>query len=222
MEQIAVILFVCFALPMLPMLFIIPDKKSKLLLGYFIIGCTICLIAGEVNIQLLVLFGGDSVYVTSTISPISEELLKAIPVLYFAIVFSDDRDTLLSIAFALGIGFALLENAVALTKNFAGISFEWAFTRVVGAALMHGACTAAVGLGMSYIRKRRKLFFCGTFALLMAAVIYHASFNVLIQSPFRAAALILPAALYIPVLISEFIRRRKQKGTEAADAREKR
>ncbi|MBQ9384425.1 MAG: PrsW family intramembrane metalloprotease [Ruminiclostridium sp.] len=211
MEQIAVILYVCIALPMLPMLFILPDKRSRLFLGYLIIGCTICLIAGEVNVWLLRLFGGDTAYVTSTITPISEELMKAVPVLYFAVVFSDDRDTLLSVSFALGIGFAVLENAVILTQNFATISFEWAITRVIGAALMHGACTSAVGLGMSYIRKRRKLFFCGTFALLTAAIIYHASFNVLVQSSFRVAALILPAALYIPVLVSALIRRRKQK-----------
>ena len=109
---------------------------------------------------MLELFGGDGMYVTTNITPISEELMKAIPVLYFAVLFSDDRETLLSIAFALGVGFAVLENAVILTQQISNVTITWALTRVVGAALMHGACTAAVGMGMSYIRKRRKLFFC--------------------------------------------------------------
>ena len=173
-----------------------------------IIGATVCLIAGEVNVQLLGLFGGDKLYVTTTITPISEELLKAIPVLYFAIVFSDDRETLLSISFALGIGFAVLEDAVILTQNIKAVSLIWALARVIGAALMHGACTAAVGMGMSFVRKRRKLSFCGTFALLIAAIMYHATFNVLVQSEYSVIAFIMPAAMYIPIVISEVKRRR--------------
>ncbi len=209
MEQMSGILYICIALPMIPMLFILPDKRSKLFLGYMIIGATVCLVAGGVNQWMLELFGGDGMYVTTNITPISEELMKAIPVLYFAVLFSDDRETLLSIAFALGVGFAVLENAVILTQQISNVTIAWALTRVVGAALMHGACTAAVGMGMSYIRKRRKLFFCGTFSLLTLSIIFHAAFNVLVQSQFRAAALIMPAAVFIPLTVRLLIRRRK-------------
>lgn len=209
MEQMSGILYICIALPMIPMLFILPDKRSKLFLGYMIIGATVCLVAGGVNQWLLELFGGDGMYVTTNITPVSEELMKAIPVLYFAVLFSDDRETLLSIAFALGVGFAVLENAVILTQQITNVTVAWALTRVVGAALMHGACTAAIGMGMSYIRKRRKLFFCGTFSLLTLSIIFHATFNVLVQSRFRAAALIMPAAVFIPLTVKILLRRRK-------------
>lgn len=212
MEQISEILFISIVLPLIPMLFVLPDKRSRLFLGYLMIGAVICLVAGAINAWLLELFGGDIVYVTSTVTPISEEILKSLPVLYFAIVFSDDRETLLSVSFALGVGFAILEDAVILAQNIAAVSIGWAFIRVVGAALMHGACTALVGLGMSYIRKRRKLFFCGTLALLVTAVIYHATFNVLVQSDYRAAALIMPAALYVPVVVKAVIDRRAKVG----------
>ena len=201
MEQITVIIFICIAMPLIPMLFVLPDRRSRLMLGYMLLGSAICLIAGEVNYYLLGLFKGDMLYVTTTITPISEELLKALPVLYFAALFSDKRDTLLSISFALGVGFAILENAVILLQHPETISVTWALARVIGAALMHGACTSAVGMGMSYVKKRKKLFFCGTFALLIGAVIIHASFNVLVQSEYRIAAFILPSLLYIPVVL---------------------
>ena len=42
MEQMSGILFICIALPMIPMLFILPDKKSRLFLGYMIVGATVC------------------------------------------------------------------------------------------------------------------------------------------------------------------------------------
>lgn len=53
---------------------------------------------------------------------------------------------------------------------------------------MHAACTAMVGMGICYVRKRRKLFYCGTFSLLIAAVIFHGIFNVLVQSAYRYLA----------------------------------
>ena len=87
MEQMTVILFICIALPLIPMLFILNEKRSRLLTGYLLPGMIVCLLAGEVNALLLKLFDGDMRYVTTTITPISEEILKAIPVLYFAVFF---------------------------------------------------------------------------------------------------------------------------------------
>ncbi|MBR5091582.1 MAG: PrsW family intramembrane metalloprotease [Ruminiclostridium sp.] len=211
MEQISEILFICITLPMIPMLFVLPDKQSKLLVGYMMVGSLISLIAGAINVGLLGLFHNDMSYVATTITPISEELLKAIPVLYYALIFSDERDKLLSISFAVGVGFAILENAVILAQNILSstISIPWALARVTGAALMHGACTSMIGLGLSYVRKRKKLFFCGTFALMITAVIFHATFNLLVQGQYKVASLLLPSSLYLPIIIREFIRRRR-------------
>lgn len=211
MEQISEILFISIVMPMIPMLIVLRDKRSRLFLGYLMIGALICLMAGVVNSFLLELFGGDLMYVTTTITPITEEILKAVPVLYLAIFFADDRDTLLSVSFALGVGFAILEDAVILAQNIGSVSIAWAFARVIGAALMHGACTAMIGFGMSYVHKRKKLFFCGTFALLTAAILFHATFNVLVQSAYRIAAFMLPLSLYIPVIVKHISDSRKKK-----------
>ena len=200
---------------MIPLIIVLPEKKSKLLIGYVLVGMTICLNAGSINAILINLFRGDMVYVTTTISPISEEILKALPVLYFALVFSDDRDTLLSISFADGIGFAILENAYILTQNIEAVSAQWALARVIGATLVHGAGTAAVGLGMSYVRKRRKLFICGTFALLTAAITFHGIFNVFIQSQYSIVSLLFPSLVYALVVMAEFYRREDQKEAKA-------
>ncbi len=64
------------------------------------------------------------------------------------------------------------------------------------------------------IQKRKKLFYCGTFSLLMMAVIYHGIFNMLVQSEeLKYFGFILPLATYIPVVIAIVIRfknRRKE------------
>jgi len=201
MANLTVILFLCATVPMLPALYMLPDKRSRLFLGFMLLGLVVCLIASEVNTLLLGLFGGDVRYVSNNVTPIAEEVMKALPVLYFALFFSDDRDTLLAISFAIGLGFAILENMVILVGNIDNVSVVWAFVRGFGAARMHSACTLMVGRGIGYVRKRRKLFYCGTFSLLISAVIAHALFNTLIQSEYRLAAYGVVFAMYIPQTI---------------------
>ena len=202
MANLTVILFLCATVPMIPAVYMLPDRQSRLFLIYMLLGMVVCLIASEANSLLLGFYGGDARYVSCNITPIVEEVLKALPVLYFAIFFSDDRDTLLSISFAMGLGFAVLENMVILTGNIASVTVIWAFVRGFGAARMHSACTSLIGRGIRYVHKRRKLFYCGTFSLLISAVIAHALFNTLIQSPYRLAAYGVVLVMYIPHLLA--------------------
>lgn len=194
---------------MLPVIGLLSDNKSKLFLAYVLVGLMICLLSAEVNGLLLGFCGGDKHYVTTNIAPIVEEILKALPVLYYAWLFSDDWDTLLAIAFADGLGFAMLENLIILTQHIESVSILWALSRGVGAALMHSACTTCVGMGISIIRKRRKLFYCGTCSLLIAAIVFHAIFNLLVQSSFRLLAFVLPVLLFLPQVRLTLKRHRK-------------
>ena len=216
MTNLTTILFLCATVPMLPALYMIQDKRSRLFLGYLLLGMVICLIATKVNALLLLLCGGDRQYVSISITPIAEEVLKALPVLFFAFFFSDDRDTLLSISSAMGLGFAILENMVILVGSLSRVSILWAFVRGFGAAHMHSLCTTIVGQGISYVHKRPKLFVCGTIALLIYAIITHGIFNMLIQSQYKAAAYGVALAMYIPRLVAicrDFLARKKAQPT---------
>ena len=62
MANLTVILFLCAAVPMGPALYMLPDKRSRLFLGFMLLGLVVCLIASEVNTLLLGLFGGDVRY----------------------------------------------------------------------------------------------------------------------------------------------------------------
>ena len=201
MENVNVILFLCVCVPILPVLFLLPDSRPHQFLGFLLCGSAVCLVAAELNTILLEAFGGDMIYVTTNITPVSEEILKSLPILFFAWAVTDKRDRILSASFALGLGFAMLENQIILTQNLRAVTIPWAFARGLGAAMMHSFCTAIVGAGICYVRKRRKLFFCGTFSLLVTAIIYHAIFNSLIQSRFRYVAFFLPTSLFILLIL---------------------
>ena len=201
MDGMTLILFLCICVPILPVLVLLPDKRSRLFLGYLLIGVAVCLVAAEVNALLLGLFHGNIRYVTTNYTPMVEEVLKGLAVLFYALCISDHRETVLSVSLAVGLGFALLENMVILTGNLETVTVSWAIAQGIGAALMHAACTAMVGMGICYVRKRRKLFYCGTFSLLIAAVIFHGIFNVLVQSAYRYLAFGWSAIMLLPQVV---------------------
>ena len=76
-----------------------------------------------------------------------------------------------------------------------------AVIRAFGAGLMHGMCTLLVGVGISFVKKKSKLFAVGTFGLLSTAIVYHGIYNILIQSEYSIAGALLPIATYIPFLV---------------------
>lgn len=199
-----------------PLLLTLPLMKgaSRRVMLYIIIGICVSLFVSEINGLLLASFNKQMLFVTTTLTPVTEEIVKALPVLIYAFLFSDDREKLLPLAFATGIGFALFENTVILIQSIDSVSIFWAIIRGFSTALMHGICTAAVGYGMGFVRKKKKLFIPGTFALLALAIIYHGLFNMLVQSKnLQYVGFFMPAVTYIPLIIYLvfFVRNKKQK-----------
>ena len=182
---------------MLPLM----EKKLRRLVVFMITGIFACLFVSELNSILLDVFHSDMFFVTTTITPVTEEIVKMLPILFFAIMVTDERSTLIPLSFAVGVGFALLENVVILTQNVESVTIFWALVRGFGSGLVHGICTVMVGWGISYIKKRRKFFYCGTFALLSAAIIYHAIYNLLVQSQYQYVGILLPTITYIPIIL---------------------
>ena len=212
MDNLIYTLFICVVAPMVLMLLLL-KKRSKLIMGYMLIGIFVSLFVSELNTILLGLFDGDSLYVTTVITPITEEIVKAAPVLVYAVLFSDNREKLMTIAFSAGIGFALFENMVILVQNIENVTIGWAVIRGFSTALMHGVCTSVVGFGMSFIKKKRKLFYTGMFALLTLASIYHGIFNMLVQSEYKYFGFVIPALTYIPILLKQ-MKKRETKNTQ--------
>lgn len=183
----------------IPLLFAIwyAEKNTKKYIVYMAIGLTSCLVASLVNGFIQQASYDSYLVITTTYTPITEEILKAIPVLYYGIFFSDKQEELIGVGFMTGIGFAILENGVTLLLKSGSASLVWALLRGFSTSLMHGMTTALVGFGIALIRKRKKLFIMGTFTFLTLAIIYHATFNVFIQSDLQVIAIVFPFVSYM-------------------------
>lgn len=199
MDNIIYILFVSIFIPIMLMAMIV-EKKARLPIIFMLIGIFVSVFASEVNALLVDILEMDMYSITTIVTPVTEEILKALPILYYAVVISDKKEKLFTASMAIGIGFAILENAFYLLSypNFNMLS---AIIRAFGAGLMHGMCTLLVGVGISFVKKKSKLFAVGTFALLSIAIVYHGIYNILIQSKYSVIGALLPIATYIPFLV---------------------
>ena len=199
MDNMIYILFVSIFVPIMLMTVVV-EKKARLPIIFMLFGIFISVLAAEVNGLLSQLLDMDRYSVTVIVTPMTEECIKALPVLYYAVIISDKRENLFTASMATGIGFAVLENAYYLL-NYSNFEMLSAIVRAFGAGLMHGMCTLLVGVGISFVKKKSKLFAVGTFGLLSTAIVYHGIYNILIQSDYSTVGALLPIATYIPFFI---------------------
>ena len=212
MENVSYIVFICFALPFVLGIPIVRRQTRQVLLFAFI-GMCCCLFISEINGLLNRVIDQDIYYMTTNITPMTEELIKALPILIFALFISSERQELLTIAFMTGLGFALMENSTILVETIVmkgSVDILWALIRTLGAGLLHSLCTTAVGVGISFIRDQKKIFLCGSFALLSWAIVYHSVYNSLIQSDYKYLGAALPMLTYLIVIAVLLIVYRKK------------
>ena len=211
MDNLIYILFVAIFVPILLMTCLV-EKKARHPLVFVLIGIFVSVFAAEVNGVMVDLLPLSIFEVTIIVTPISEEILKALPILFFATILSPKKESVFTAAMAIGIGFAVLENAFYMLNNTSFNMID-AIVRAFGAGLMHGMCTLLVGVGILFVKKKRKLFVVGTFAMLSTAITYHGIYNMLVQSDYQIIGYLLPIATYIPFMVWR-IRKIRQKNTK--------
>ena len=210
MGTLIYILFISIFFPLFLMMLLV-EEKARFPIVFVMVGIFVSVFVSEINGVLLSMMNITRYDATITLAPITEELLKAFPILFYAITISDKKEKLFTASMATGIGFAILENAYYLIVNYETFSIVSALVRGFGTGLMHGMCTLLVGFGISFIRKRSKLFVVGTFALLSAAITYHSMFNMLVQSKHPIFGALLPLVTYLPFFIWRHIKNKDKK-----------
>lgn len=197
------VVLICFAAPLVLLLPLLTGSARRIV-AFTLIGAVVATSSAEINGLLYSVLGVGAERVSLDAAPILEEVIKAAPVLLFALFASDRREDVLPVAMATGIGFAILENSYLLVSQLVSsgagaVSLTWALVRGLSTSLSHGICTAAVGYGITYIHRRRKLFYTGTFALLTAAITFHATFNLLTRaaSPLNWVGIAMPMVTYL-------------------------
>ena len=188
-------IFVCLAIPLaLCMLFI--GGRTRTFILFMITGMSTCLLSAYVNSFFVGYYGVSTTVAVVEITPVCEEVMKLLPLLFYVLIFEPKVRTLPEAAIALAVGFATFENACYLTENGAE-DFMFLLIRGLSAGALHILCGILIGFGLSYVFRRRWLAFTGTMGLLGACIVFHAIYNLLIsgEGPWRVAGYLFPSVL---------------------------
>lgn len=200
METLSLFLYLSIAVP-LSIVLIMSKSKTKLLVCFVIIGLTIGLFCGELNGIIFKLLPYTQTTYATTFSPIIEELFKTLPIIITAFFIKPSRQDLIERSIAIGVGFAILENAFVFANNIGQMSTMVAILRAFGAGMMHVMTMLFVGFGFTFIINRKNLYVSGSTGLIALAIIYHSIYNYLVSCDYYVAGFLLPTLLFIPSMI---------------------
>ena len=194
MEGTNLSLFMSIAIPMAITLLIFKGR-SRISMLFVIVGMAVCLFTGEINTLIFNFTKLEMKYYVVNVSPFVEELCKSVPLFLYAYILRPKKQDVLESAVSLGVGFAVLENAAVLAE-YGGMNV---LVRSFGSGLMHAITALWIGCGIIFVYLNRKLFYTGSFAILISAAIFHSAYNALIGSSYEIVGLLLPIITLVPL-----------------------
>ncbi len=189
------IIFISVAVPLIMLLFMM-EKRSRSIVGFVIMGIVCAVVSYEINSLIKELFRINEFDFRIFVSPITEEIIKFLPILLFLFPKFRKKENLVEISMALGIGFAIFENIYLLVWSREYVNIIWSLIRGFSTGLMHGMTTSTVSFIMKFIKKR-KFFYTGMLGLLCISITYHGIYNMFIESRYNYIGIITPILTYV-------------------------
>ena len=185
-------IYVCLAMPLLAAI-LCSRKSSRTSLLFVLLGMTESLCAAYISTFLIGVLDADTFSAATNISPIVEETLKLLPMLFYLTVFEPKRQDAASGILMTAVGFATFENVCYLTVSDVS-DITYLLIRGAGTGAMHIVCGIIMGTGFLAIWNVAWLRAAGTLALLSLTVVYHAIYNLLVSrtGPVAVIGFLLP------------------------------
>lgn len=173
-------IFICLAAPFLIAALGTNAGNRKNYL-FIVLGFVCCIISAYLNTFFSVLYNAQDTSAVLEISPVIEETVKLLPLLFGLIVFELCPEDGGNIIFNIAVGFATFENICYLLENGTGNLF-YLFVRGFSSGAMHITCAFIIGYGLRVFRRPAALRAAGIFGLLCVAITFHATFNMLMKN----------------------------------------
>ena len=172
-------IYVCLAAPLLLAILCLKGDGRRNL-TFLLSGMTACLLSGYVSSFATGVAGVDTLTASHEIAPAVEEIMKALMMLFYLLIFEPDKKSVISGAVRIAIGFATFENVCFLT-SYGTTDLLRVVIRGFGTGAMHVVCGIIVATGWSYLWDRIWLRMIGAFGMLCFVITFHAIFNVFVN-----------------------------------------
>ncbi len=173
-------IFICLAAPFL-LAALGTNTGSRKNCFFIVLGFVCCIISAYLNTFFSAIYGAQGITAVLEISPVIEETVKLIPLLFGLIVFEIEPREGNNVIFNIAVGFATFENICYLLENGTDNLF-YLFVRGFSTGAMHITCAFIIGYGLRVFRRPAALRAAGIFGLLCVATTFHATFNMLMKT----------------------------------------
>ncbi|MBR5340179.1 MAG: PrsW family intramembrane metalloprotease [Lachnospiraceae bacterium] len=171
--------YICLAAPLL-LAVICMRKEARRSLSFILAGMTSCLLSAYVSTFLAGVSNSDLAAASYEISPVVEEIMKLLPLLFYLLVFEPEEKTVISGALMISVGFATFENVCFLT-SYGTSEFFRLVIRGFGTGAMHVVSGMVIATGLFFLWDQKRLRLVGVFALLCFVITFHAIFNIFVN-----------------------------------------
>lgn len=197
-------IYICMAAPLLIAGLCMRGRGRRMML-FLIAGTTVCLLSSYINTFIAAVVRVDMAMASIEIAPMTEEIMKFLPILFFLLVFEPTKEDIIDGVLMTAVGFATFENACYLAGNGAADILHL-LIRGFGAGAMHVVCGFLVALGILYLWDRVWLQLAGTVGLIAVAMTYHGIYNILVSQTGTPAAIgyLIPLLTLVLTLIFRY------------------
>lgn len=204
-------IYICLAAPLMVAVLCLESYRRRIII-FMLSGMTMCLLSSYINTFLAAVYGLNALTASVEISPTVEEVMKLLPVIFYLLVFEPPKNRMAGNTITVAIGFATFENVCYLLGNDTS-NIQHLLIRGFGTGTMHVVTGMVVMLGMKAVWEKLWLRLAGTLGLLTIAIVYHASFNILVSQTGVAAYIgyMFPIVTVIAVLIVKKYRKKLKK-----------
>ncbi|MCR4710458.1 MAG: PrsW family intramembrane metalloprotease [Clostridiales bacterium] len=172
---------ICIASPILLTLLFVKGSARRYAL-FFVIGMVVCLLSAYVGGFVQQVSGMDSDWVSIYASPVTEELMKMIP-LVITLLLSAEKDAgLLPSGIALAAGFATFENCCYILSSGADV-LVFILIRGLSVGIMHIVSVLILYLGLIMAERMYSRSLAGIIGALSLSMTFHSLYNLLVSEP---------------------------------------
>lgn len=172
-------ILICIAIPLIIAVLFLKGSGRRVI-AFFIIGMGACLLAaymgGYLEYALTLNVEDTSIF----ISPVSEEIMKFVPVLLYLLLLSPSDDELIHASIGVGAGFATFENVCHILSN-GSWSIRYILIRGLATGVMHMICLITLSMAIVVLRKYQAITFPVIMGALGISVSFHALYNLLVS-----------------------------------------
>ena len=174
-------ILICIAVPLLVSLLFIRGHARRFAAA-FLIGMGVCLISAYISGFIGMVAGMEENETSIFLSPVVEELMKLLPLLFFITLFSPGERQLAMPAVAIGAGFATFENCCYILTSGAD-SLPYILIRGLAVGVMHIVSILALSIWLIIAKRLKAFTFPAIVGGLSLAMIFHALYNLLVSRP---------------------------------------